>query len=436
MEEYEFHELAEMFPLMGELELYELAKDIARNGLLEPIVLLDGKILDGRNRYKACNMVNCLVKKVGFDICLNPFDFIVAKNLHRRHLNSAQKAQLGLVLLGLEIEKGKERKKDNLLKGDIVPDSTSKGISGLSSRDKIAKQLGISKNTLDKWRVIIDASNEDEKIAEKKEKVLSGKFSIKALYNEVMVKKQKEELVEKAKDKSIKISGKIICGNFFKEINKVEDDSIDLLFVDPPYNILKEDWDTFESKKLFRDFCMRWLDKVVPKIKDTGKIYICSSQEHKYLFYSVILQNSKLLLKFNFGQEIIWHYENNVNKFTNLKLYKYAYEPIFYLYGKNADNLNFPHETFKDGIRRNVWTIATPQTNFVEGKVHPSQKPIELLRRIVLTGSCEDDLILDPFAGSGTTAVVCEKLKRNYIMIEKDEEMIQIMKGRIKGVLD
>ena len=122
-------------------------------------------------------------------------------------------------------------------------------------------------------------------------------------------------------------------------------------------------------------------------------------------------------------------YRNN-NKHSNRKLYRYSYEPIFYLYGKDAEPLNFTPDTYGE-VQNTVWTIATPQSNFNEGKLHPAQKPIELLERIIKTGSKIGDKVLDPFAGSGTTGIVCEKLGRDYILIEKENKYIEIIKGRL-----
>jgi site-specific DNA-methyltransferase (adenine-specific) len=108
------------------------------------------------------------------------------------------------------------------------------------------------------------------------------------------------------------------------------------------------------------------------------------------------------------------------------------YEPIFYLYGKNAKDLNFTPETYGE-TQQNVWEIATPQSNFNEGKYHPAQKPLELYKRIIQTGSFENDTILDCFAGSGTTGIICNELKRNCFLIENSPENIQIIKGRINN---
>ncbi|MCE7743867.1 MAG: hypothetical protein GPJ52_01905 [Candidatus Heimdallarchaeota archaeon] len=426
--DYEFHPLAEIFPLMGDDELWQLTKDISKNGLLEPIVLFEGKILDGRNRYTACRRINEIPIFEEFDESLDPIDYVISLNLHRRHLNSAQRANIGLVILEKEREKGKEKQ---TRKPTSVSCSEQETKEPHDSLKKAAEQVGVSDKTLWQWEKISDVAREDGDIEIARVKALQGQRSIVSVVNEITQKEREQELQEKAK-KPRAILGKIIHGDFFDKIKKIKDDSIDLLFVDPPYNILPEDWDTFESKKAFRAFCESWLNLVIPKVKDTGRIYICSSQEHKYLFYSFMQSNPTLFLKFHFGQEIIWHYKNN-NKPSNRKLYRYAYEPIFYLYGKKAEELNFPPESYGE-TQNNVWTINIPQNNHSEGKFHKAQKPLELLRRIVLTGSREEDLILDPFAGSGTTGVACEELGRKYILIEKEKEHVEIIKGRLYGL--
>jgi DNA modification methylase len=258
-------------------------------------------------------------------------------------------------------------------------------------------------------------------------------MSINQAYQQVKksekIEKQKEQIIEKAKvNKSLK--GKILEGDFFNEINKVSDNSIDLLFVDPPYMVLNEDWDKYKNLQEFMAFTENWLKLSTGKVKQTGRIYICFSQWYQFELYKVLEKNN--FFGFNFGQVIIWNYRNN-NQPSNRKEYRYAYEPIFYLYGKDARELNFTPDTYGE-TQNNVWTIATPQSNYNEGKFHPAQKPLELLERIIKTGSKENDLILDPFAGSGTTGIVAEKNNRQYILIEKDNDYIEIAKGRLNGL--
>ena len=285
------------------------------------------------------------------------------------------------------------------------------------------KEIGISK----------DLSSESQAIAslpeEEKEKFKKGKTSKKQVVNQVRQQKKNEILKEKATEiKSLR--GEILQGDFFNEINKIKDNSVDLLFVDPPYRILDDKWDTYANDKEFITFTENWLNAVMPKVKSTGRIYICFSQWYQFELYKLLEKHN--YYNFIMKQLIIWNYRNN-NQPSNRKEYRYAYEPIFYLYGKDAGELNFTPDTYGE-TQFNVWTIATPQSNFAEGKYHPAQKPIELIERIIKTGSKENDLILDPFAGSGTTGVVCEKLNRQYILIEKEQEYIEIAKGRLNSV--
>jgi len=286
----------------------------------------------------------------------------------------------------------------------------------------------IKEKEIGKKEALLIAREEPEIQKEIVERITSGKVrKIRSAITQIKTDEKIEQLKKNTTEKEL--LGKIICGDFFEEIEKIEDNSIDLLFVDPPYNILEEEWDKFATKRDFRKFCEKWLNLVMPKVKNTGRIYICFSTKYQYLFYNLL--SSYLFFGFNFAQVIIWHYKNNV-KPHDKKTYFYAYDPIFYLYGKEAGDLNFTHETFTDTVQHNVWTIATPQTNFSEGKFHPTQKPLELLRRIILTGSKVGDTILDPFAGTGTTGVICEELGRKYILIEEDSEFVEIAHGRIK----
>ena len=223
------------------------------------------------------------------------------------------------------------------------------------------------------------------------------------------------------------IKATVLHGDVFDMLDTLDDYSFDLLNTDPPYKILTDDWDVFESKKDFLDFTEQWLKIAFKKLKTTGRAYISFSQWYQYDFYNILAKND--FFGFTFKQNIIWYYKNN-NRPSNRKEYRYMYEPIFYLYGKDADVLNFTHDTYGE-TQQNVWEIATPQSNFKEGKFHSAQKPLELYRRIIKTGSKTSDKVLDCFAGSGTTGVICKELNRECVLIEKNIENVNIIKGRL-----
>lgn len=106
---YDFHELANLFPLMNNDEIRKLGLSIKNNKQREAIVLLDGKILDGRNRYLACHMHNIAPQFLNYKNNLGPLTFIKIKNLDRRHLSSAQKAEIALKFLRIERRRAAER---------------------------------------------------------------------------------------------------------------------------------------------------------------------------------------------------------------------------------------------------------------------------------------------------------------------------------------
>ena len=137
------HEYAELFPMASEAELSDMSVDIKKHGLLNPIIILDGKILDGRNRYKACQMAEVEPKTKEYS-GNDPLNDVISWNLHRRHLTTDQKAALAVELKPM-FEKQAE-KNLHLAKGQGV-----KGVANLpqvKSRDKVAKTVGISGRTV------------------------------------------------------------------------------------------------------------------------------------------------------------------------------------------------------------------------------------------------------------------------------------------------
>lgn len=219
----------------------------------------------------------------------------------------------------------------------------------------------------------------------------------------------------------------LLEGDLFDLIDQIPDDGIDLLNTDPPYMVLGDDWDQFDSKEAFLEFTERWLIAVMPKVKKSGRVYVSFAQWYQYEFWEILKRND--FFGFTFKQNLIWYYKNN-NQPSNRKEYRYMYEPIFYLYGPEAPALNFTPDTYGE-TQQNVWEIATPQSNFKEGKFHSAQKPVELYRRIIKTGSRDGETVLDCFAGSGTTGVVCKDEKRNCILIERDQDNINVIKSRL-----
>jgi len=451
---------------LDQLKVIEIADSIKEIGLLNPILITkDNQLVAGMHRLAACQHLNWT--EIDCNILENIGDLKtqlaeIDENLIRNELDYLSRGEFlskrkeiyeqiypttkNGISQGLKNatkpkdEKGHfDHSKQNL---DSVDKTTPTFVESTSkitkqSKAKISEEIKLANNIIPEVKEQIKAcelpKQEAIKIAKMEpaqqkavmKKIESGvaKKATEAV-NQIHHEQQIKDFKESTPQKESLVQ--ILEGDFFNKITEIKDNSIDLLFIDPPYGILKTDWDDKTLDEL-REFTEKWIILVIPKLKSTGRCYICFSTWYEY-------ELQKILEKHNyFGmisrQKIIWYYKNN-NKPSNRKEYRYSYEPIFYLYGKDATELNFPAETYGE-TQTNVWEIATPQSNFKEGKFHESQKPEELLRRIILTGSKPNDVILDPFAGSGTTGVLCEQLKRKCILIEQNSEYCKIARGRI-----
>jgi len=213
----------------------------------------------------------------------------------------------------------------------------------------------------------------------------------------------------------------LLEGDVFDQIKKIEDKSVDLLITDPPYFMNKADWDTFKSRKEFLDFTKQWIEAILPKLKDQYNIFISFNPEY-FADLEIICRDLELPIK----SRLIWHYRNAGGKSAGKFMFSRTYEPILHIGNRE---LNFGEEWTDE--RFDVWTIAVPQSNFDEGKFHPTQKPLDLFRRLIELGSKKGDIVADIFAGSGTTGIACKELERVCIMIERDPEYIKIIKNRL-----
>ncbi len=221
---------------------------------------------------------------------------------------------------------------------------------------------------------------------------------------------------------------------------EIEDESIDLIFLDPPYNIGKkfgnwiEGWDTEDD---YLNWCYNWLDICIRKLKPTGSLYFMSATQ--YMPYFDLYLRGKLTIL----SRIVWAYDS-----SGVQAKKYfgsLYEPILHCV-KNKKDYTFNYEDImveaKTGAKRklidyrgkepkpyntikvpgNVWSdVVRVRYRMAEYMEHPSQKPEALLERIIKASSNEGDIILDPFSGTFTTCAVAKKLNRHYIGIEKDK---------------
>jgi site-specific DNA-methyltransferase (adenine-specific) len=244
---------------------------------------------------------------------------------------------------------------------------------------------------------------------------------------------------------------KIIQGDSLEVLsNEVADNSIDLIFIDPPYNIgknfngHKDKWATDED---YLNWCYEWIDVCIDKLKSNGSMYIMTSTQFMPYFDIFIRQRMTILSR------LVWYYDSSGVQAKNY--YGSMYEPILFCV-KNPDNYTFNSQDIlveaKTGAKRklidyrknppqvyssekvpgNVWEFARVRYRMDEYENHPTQKPIALLERIIKASSNVGDTVLDPFSGTFTTSFVAKQLGRKSIGIELQEDYVKIGLRRLQ----
>lgn len=203
----------------------------------------------------------------------------------------------------------------------------------------------------------------------------------------------------------------------------IPDKSIDLIFADPWYYPKNQNTKNAFEDDIFWGITKKWMIEFSRLIKKSGHIFVSFSSQKMAKFEFLIAE-----IQMPLRSRIIWHYRNAGGRCADKGQFGKTYEMIYHIgYGKT---LNFPEKWTDE--RFDVWTISTPQANYSDKKIHPYQKPKELLERIIKIGSYESDLILDPFMGSGTTAIAAINLNRHWIGFEIDKDYHKAASERIE----
>lgn len=232
----------------------------------------------------------------------------------------------------------------------------------------------------------------------------------------------------------------IVIGDAYKALAKVKDNSVDLLIVDPPYN-LDKDFHGNNFKKTndneYTEYTEQWLKAVIPKLKKTASVYVCCDWRSALVIGGIL--DKHLILR----NRITWQREKGRGAKSN---WKNSMEDIFFATVSNDYTFNLeavkqrkkvlaPYRengvpkdweqtengNFRNTCPSNFWDdIAVPYWSMAENTAHPTQKPEKLIAKLILASSNTGDLVLDPFAGSGTTGVVAKKLGRKYICLEQN----------------
>ena len=258
------------------------------------------------------------------------------------------------------------------------------------------------------------------------------------------------------------MNGAIINGNSIDEMNKMPPESIDLIFADPPYwmrvdGVLtrvagtefdgcNDEWDQFESLQSYEEFTEQWLAACYRVLKPNGSIWVIGGMQCIYPIGAIMQKIGFWLIN-----DVVWHKKNPTPNFMGTRLNN-SHETLIwaaknrkskYTFNyKTAKELNtdtVSEENFSKGIRKqmgSVWRFPVCSGNErlkdeCGAKLHSTQKPQDLLERIIAISSKIGDVVLDPFGGTMTTAAAAKKLGRDYVMIEKNKKYCEYGEKRL-----
>jgi site-specific DNA-methyltransferase (adenine-specific) len=250
-------------------------------------------------------------------------------------------------------------------------------------------------------------------------------------------------------------SGELWRADVLELLGRLADRSVDLVVTDPPYAIAKAAWDEFESLDAYVAWCDGWLAEIARVLAPHGSAYVCG--------FSEILAEIKVRSARRFAgcRWLVWYYKNKANLGRD---WGRSHESILHLRGEDArievDAVRVPyngHTTkyparvqavnsqYGRGVRRDRWEPnplgAKPRdvleipvicNGMAEKTPHATQKPEALIERLILASSTSGQLVVDPFVGSGTTAVVAERLGRRWLAGDADPRFVGLARERLE----
>jgi ParB-like chromosome segregation protein Spo0J len=389
--ELKIHPIAYLLPMMSEPEWEYFKEDISKNGVRVPVVVYQDQIIDGRNRWKACQELKIKCPAVKWHGPGSVLDYIVSCNIARRHLTTSQRAALATEALPLYEAEAKEREKMGRAK---LPYPEKAG----RAREHAEQSFGVSP------RLIQNAKKLKTEAPELFEQVKVGDKTINEAMNKL---KEKEKTIkrqaEAQKGQNVELDKRINLrpGDFRKVLADIK--PIDLILTDPPYS---------------EEYLQLWEDLAI-FAKDHLK-------EHGYLIaYSGLLYLPEVLPVLQKYLHYVWIfclYHNGPTRIIN---------PV------NVINCWKPVVVFQKGEAK----FDKPIPDYVisgqpEKTLHEWQQTLQGVMSFLEKFSIPGEMVCDPFSGAGTTALACKQTGRNFIGAEKNEETFNIAKARLATETD
>lgn len=429
-----FHEVADLFPLMTSEEYQALRADIALNGLREPIWTYQGRIIDGRNRSLVCQELGLKPMFREWDGVGSLVDFVVSLNLKRRHLTTSQRA-----MIAVEIEKylageAEQRRLANLKRGNSHPDVRSSEHREYGRSSVLAgRMVSVGKDA------VLAAKHIAQQAPDLRKAVIDGTLPLAAARQIARLpQEQRGEVVKKVTTGKVRTARMALL-----ELRKAAHDSqaraapskprivracweswlsrqppCDLLLTDPPYSTEIE---------AIEKFAVHWLPAALAKVKESGRAYVCIGAYPRELrAYLTVLVPSHLSLR----QLLVWTYKNTLGP-APTHTHHQNWQAILAYVGQAAPPLDCPLL---------VEQMAVQEINAPDGRLgnryHRWQKPDALGERLIRHSTRPGDLVLDPFAGTGTFLLAAHRLGREALGADCSASMLAIAEQRGCTVID
>lgn len=240
-----------------------------------------------------------------------------------------------------------------------------------------------------------------------------------------------------------------------KILEDIPENTFDMIFADPPYmlsnggitcqngkvvSVNKGKWDESQGFEQDFEFHKKWLSACKRVLKKNGTLWI-SGTYHSIYSCGFAMQ----LLGYHILNDISW-FKPNASPNMCCRYFTASHETLIWARKDKKTKHTFNYELMKNGDfssdfikkpntqMRSVWAIGTPKKSEKTFGKHPTQKPLDLLERIILASTNEGDLILDPFMGSATTGVAALKHNRKFVGIEKEKEFVELAEKRLNNI--
>jgi site-specific DNA-methyltransferase (adenine-specific) len=241
-------------------------------------------------------------------------------------------------------------------------------------------------------------------------------------------------------------SVKLLKGDCIEILNQAQENSVDMIFADPPYflsnggitchagkmvSVNKGKWDKSRGVEENHKFTLEWLKACQRILKPNGTIWVSGTT---HIIHSVGYAMQELGYKIL--NDIVW-YKRNAPPNLSCRYFTHSTEIVLWAAKNEKSKHYFDYQLmkkFNNGKQmRNLWQISSPPAEEKKFGKHPTQKPVELLTRIILASTKENDLVLDPFCGSSTTGVATVLLNRKYVGIDLENEYLGLSVKRLES---